>query len=238
MKNKRIFAALGLLMLMLPMLLSVNAFALDTKCSLTVNCVIKENDTDRKLVGETFAIVKIADCKITKTENNQILNYKIKDRFSSFDCAWGELTSSQLRDKAKEIASDVKSRDYVDIKTTDKNGQARFELKDTGLYLVIRTKSVNTDVIFDPCIISVPQSIDGELSYDVTSTPKLGSDDIGHHGSKDQDTGEDIVSKDNGTHLPQTGQLILPILILAAGGIPMIIAGICLLRSGKKNEKD
>lgn len=230
MKNKRIFAAaLGLLMLMFSMVLSVNAFALDVKCSLTVNCVIKENETDRKLVGETFAIAKIADCIITKTENNQILSYKIKVRFSSFDCAWGELTSSQLRDKAKEIASDVNPQDYVDIKTTDKNGQACFDLKDTGLYLVIRTKTSNADVSFEPCLVSVPQTLDNKkLTNNVVVTPKLSLNS----------TAEITEPPENNVHLPQTGQMNLPIVIFASAGIPLIIAGAYLLISVKKNEKN
>lgn len=239
MKNKILsFSALGLLLLTLIMNSVFPVFAGKTEYSLTLNCMVKENEENKALAGDTFAIVKLADCAVTEKDNNHILKYSTVKRFSDYDCEWEKLSASQLRDKAAEIALMINSKDYVDIKTTDKQGHACFNLKETGLYLVVRTKTANSDVLFDAYIISVPQIINGQIIYNVTSAPKLvktksennSSDKNNYIGNKEL-TG-------NGTRLPQTGQIILPMLLLAGFGFLMIIIGLYLLKSGKKNEED
>ncbi len=240
MKNKIKTLMLSGLLLLILVSFMAPVSAKNTSCTLTLNCSVKENNKDRAVSGDTFAIVKIADVSLTKSENDYNLSYKTLQRFKDFDCPWTKLSSSDMRVKSNKLAENVTKRDYVDIKTTDKNGRARFNLKENGLYLVIRIKTENAKVTYEPSLISLPQIIDGKLKYNVVSTPKLRSknnDNYGYQGDLN-DGNSASQDNDNGTRLPQTGQLILPVVLLFIIGIPMIIIGVWLLKSGKKKDEN
>lgn len=226
--KKRIvmFLLSGLLLLLTASSLCLSTAADDAVGSLTLDCTVAEGQTRTAVAGDTFALVKVADGMVNEFDNTYDLSYSVTERFADYDCNWNALSASQLHEKAKAIAGNVNAQDYVDIKTTDSRGKAVFELAEAGLYLVVRTATQNADITFDAYLISVPQYSNGEINYDVVSSPKFG---VGHI--------KEEITPDNGGRLPQTGQLHLPVIILAAAGVGMITVGIRLMRSGKKHEE-
>lgn len=230
MKNKKVFyLILGLLISLLALCGSFSVSAQEESSSLTLHSLININNTEKAIVGDEFAIIKIADCTVSEEDHNKILNYQTLKRFKSFDCNWADLSSSEVKKKTENLVKNVNKQDYLDIQKTDKNGTAQFILNNTGLYLVIRIKATDSNIAFEPFLVSVPQIIDGKISYHVVSYPKF------------EDSPSNLVVTtpiNNSGRLPQTGQINLPIVIFAGAGITMTILGLHLMNSGKKNEKN
>jgi len=242
-KNKYLYS--GLLLFIVLMVFSISAKADDTSYSLTLKCFVWVNNTERAIAGDEFAVIKVADCFVDQEGGYSTLDYKTVERFEKYDCIWNDMTSSELRIKAKEIAADVTRNDYEDTQKTDSNGTAVFSLKDKGFYLVVRSDIIDENITFEPFLISVPQIIDQELDCDVVSFPKFEYDTDTNlmDGSDtdtvtDTDTNTDTAGDTTVEHLPQTGQINLPIVFLLCLGIPMIIIGIIMVVDEKKNEEE
>ena len=230
MKNKKVFyLILGLLISLLALCGSFSVSAQEESSSLTLHSLININNTEKAIVGDEFAIIKIADCTVSEEDHNKILNYQTLKRFKSFDCNWADLSSSEVKKKTENLVKNVNKQDYLDIQKTDKNGTAQFILNNTGLYLVIRIKATDSNIAFEPFLVSVPQIIDGKISYQIISSPKF---------EMPQPNPVTPITLDNGGHLPQTGQMNLPVIIFASLGMLMIIAGLCLIMREKKYEKN
>ena len=94
--------------------------------------------------------------------------------YKAFDCNWNILISSQVHDRAEKIGEYVAENGYFGDRGITKNGgKVIFENMDTGLYLVTRTYTENTEYIVDPFLVSIPQVVDGEVIYRVVVEPKF-----------------------------------------------------------------
>lgn len=224
-KRMIVFLLSGLLILLSAASLSCLA-AEEEAPSLTLHCTVGDNGSERPIAGDTFAAVKVADCTVLQAQPTPILTYAAVGRFAAYDCDWTHLSASEMRDKAEALSAVVGAEDCVDTQTTDAEGTARFTLADAGMYLIVRTKASDTDITFEPLLISVPQPDQEGLLYAVTASPKFGDKHI------------TPVTPHDGDSLPQTGQIFWPIVLFAAAGVPMIAAGVLLIRSGKKHEED
>ncbi len=132
----------------------------------------------------------------------------------------------QLREKAMAIYEAVeKSKDYLASQTTDAKGTLVFDKLEAGMYLVVRTRAVNSSYRFEPYLISVPQVTAGQLTYAVVSEPKFSADK------------PVTPEKPEGGKLPQTGQLIWPIFLLGGLGALLIPIGLIRMRAEKKHER-
>ena len=133
----------------------------------------------------------------------------------------------QLREKAAAVCEAVVNKGtYLEKKTTDSKGKLVFDRLDPGLYLIVRTNAVNTSYEYEPSLIFVPQTSEGELLYDVDAEPKF---------SKKTDT--DLPSSTpDGEKLPQTGQLIWPIFALSILGLVLVISGVYMIKKERKHE--
>lgn len=198
--------------------------------SLTLRCVFSVDDGDRTLQGDEYSLVKIADAAITDSS----VTYTTLPLFDSYDCDWQNIPASKMNEKAKALAYFCeKNRYYTSSKTTDKNGELKFEKLEIGLYLVARTKvdPSNEDFITDPLLVFIPEYVNDEVIYDVVVTPKFSYSSPNQPGSPGaSDTSFDGM-------LPQTGQLLWPVTVLAVLGCFLILGGSSLLRKEGSDEK-
>lgn len=114
------------------------------------------------------------------------------------------------------------------IKTIDKNGVAKFEQLETGLYLITQTSPAEGYYAIKPFIVGVPNNVDGHYVYDVSINAKTEPEKI-------PEPTKPTPSKPTGPKLPQTGQLTWPIPVLAAAGLLLLVVGF-VLRKEKKHE--
>ena len=230
--NKLLSAAGIILVVISVLLMSVlSASAAEEKSgSLTLRCVFSVEGGARTLAGDEYSLVKIADAMVTQSS----VTYTTLSPFSSYDCDWPKQSASRMNEKAKALAYFCEQNGlYTASRTTDKNGELKFSGLETGLYLVARTKTAaaNSDFVTDPLLFYIPQNVNGEMLYDVTATPKFSYSSPADPGSDNPQKGPS-----DGT-LPQTGQLLWPITLLAVLGCLMIIGGSALLRREGSDEK-
>ena len=129
---------------------------------------------------------------------------------------------------AKKIAAAVPETAVGQEKATDKNGKATFEGLPVGLYLVRQTATAGYTAM-EPFLVTLPGSEDGQWLYEIDASPKT--------GTVQPDTGTTPTTKPMGKRLPQTGQLLWPVPVLAAGGIVFFLLGWLITRKQERNEK-
>ena len=225
-KLNKLLSAAGILLVVISILLIsvLSAPAAEESGSLTLRCVFPVGDGQRVLSKDKYSLVKIADASFSDAS----VTYTTRSEFKNFDCEWQKISASAMNAKAKTLAYYCEQNGcYTESRTTDKNGECVFENLGIGLYLVARTKTDpdNTDFNTDPLLFFMPQNVNGVIIYDVVATPKFSytsaDDPSGNPGGKSQPADRT---------LPQTGQLLWPITLLAVMGCLMILAGSFLMR--------
>ncbi|MBQ6152785.1 MAG: hypothetical protein IJJ15_03475 [Ruminococcus sp.] len=231
-KLNNLLSAAGIFLVVLSiMLMSVLSVpAAETSGSLTLRCVFSVEDGERVLPNDEYSLAKIADASITDSS----VTYTTREDFTSYDCDWQTMAASKMNEKAKALAYYCeKNSCFTASAVTDQNGELQFENLSVGLYLVARTKTdaANADFITDPLLFFVPQSVNDETVYDIVATPKFSYSSPGK-----SNTPGTPKSPSDGT-LPQTGQLLWPITVLAVLGCLLILGGSALLRKEGSGEK-
>lgn len=152
---------------------------------------------------------------------------------NGFETASISLDAESLRSAAtaKKIAAAVPATAVGQEKATDKHGKATFEDLPLGLYLVRQKTAAAGYTAIDPFLVTLPGSEDGQWRYDIDATPKTGA-------VKPDATTTPTTKPTTGGRLPQTGQLLWPVPVLAAGGIVFFLTGWLLTRKQERNEKD
>lgn len=231
-KLNKLLSAAGLFLVVLSIMLisAIPVSAAEESGSLTLRCVFSVEGGKRVLSNDEYSLAKIADASITDSS----VTYTTLERFKSYDCDWQNTAASKMDDKAKALAYYCeKNNYYTSSAVTDKNGELKFDDLEIGLYLVARTKtdSANADFITDPLLVFIPERVNDEVIYDVVSTPKFSYSSPGNPDSPNNPN-----TPSDGT-LPQTGQLMWPITVLAVLGCFLILGGSALLRKEGSGEK-
>ena len=188
-----------------------------------VSLTIKAAYNGTPIVGTEFTLYYLADMTLKG-------DYIFTEDFKSFSIE-GTLNASESRAMAKDVNAyialhpEIKS---VDAAVTDDNGTASFPAKTDalkqGLYLATGTKykdEEKKEYVTEAFLVSLPDA-DEEGSawvYDVTALPKY------EYLQDKPYTPPDI---------PQTGQEWMPAVIMAAGGIVLILSGLVSMK--KKHE--
>lgn len=228
-KLNRLLSAAGMILVVLSMMLTcvLSAPAAETKGSLTLHCVFNVEGGARILANDEYSLAKIADASITDSS----VTYTTLEQFKNYNCEWQNTAASKLNEKAKALAYYCKQTgSFSAVAVTDSNGVLKFDNLEIGLYLAVRTKTApaNEDIITDPLLVFIPENINGEIIYDLVSSPKF---------SYASPHNPDSSGMPSGGTLPQTGQLMWPITLLAVLGCFMILVGSALLRRGGSDEK-
>ena len=231
-KLNKLLSAAGIILVALCIMLS-SAYAVpaaEEKGSLTLRCVFPVGDSHRVLSNDEYSLVKIADAFVT----DDSVEYRTLGRFMSYDCKWSRLSASNMNEKAKALAFFCENNGlYTKAGTTGENGEVCFEDLGIGLYLVARTKtaSENSDFNTDPLLFFVPQNVNGEAVYHIVATPKFS------YSSYENPLSPDDPGSPSDSSLPQTGQLLWPITLLAVLGCFLILSGSFLLRREARDEQ-
>lgn len=231
-KLNRLLSAAGIFLAVLSIML-INALcvtAAETKGSLTLSCVFSIDGSSRILSDDEYSLAKIADASFTDSS----VIYTTLEQFGAYDCDWQNTAASEMNEKAKALAYYCGNNHYYTVSAvTDRSGSLRFEGLKAGLYLVARTKTdpANEDLITDPLLVFIPETVNGSVIYDVVCTPKFS------YFSQDDPIPPDVPDSPSGGDLPQTGQLMWPVTVLAVLGCFLILGGSALLREEGSDEK-
>ena len=154
---------------------------------------------------------------------------------------WDDMTFKQLTDdkvipdigKSSAVTAMVKyyqdtkdKSEFTVLKADVENGAVKFENLTTGLYLIYQEKAAPGYSKLAPFLVTVPYTVDGKeiLNVTIDSKSELERNPTPTkppEGSSDE-------------KLPQTGQLIWPIPVMAASGIALFLLGwILTSNSGK-----
>lgn len=215
------FCIRGLLVLAVMALCCMSAFAAQTTGSIRLTCNGKINGSSHPMAGDRYALVCVADAAVDATHGT--ISYTTRPEFAQYDCDWIGLTASQYQKKARELAAVVtKTGKYDREGTTDAKGNLTFTDLPPGVYLLVRVYVApeNEKFLCDPSFQWLPQTVNGELVYQLEVAPKYVVD-----------TTEDVPD------LPKTGQLKWPVPVMLVSGTALLLAGM-ELRYGKRRTEN
>ena len=227
-KLNKLLSALGIILLIIALFsCAVSGGAAEKHGSITLRCVFSVEGGEHVLSGDEYSLAKIADAFLTDLS----VSYMTLTQFENYDCDWKNLAASKMNEKAKALAYFCeKNHLYTESAVTGSNGELKFEDLSAGLYLAARTRiaSENEDFNTDPLLVFIPENVNSEIIYEVVSTPKFS------YSSPDKQV---IPVTPSDSSLPQTGQLMWPVTLLAVLGCFLILGGSALLRKESSVEK-
>ena len=176
--------------------------------------------------GGSLTIYKVAD--VAEQDGDMMFVYT--EDFSECTIAVTELDSASLPQELARMA--VTQRVSGTTQRLDRLGKTKFSDLEIGLYLVVQGEAAPGYSAINPFLVSVPQMEDGVYVYDVDTAPK----NIPEPKPTESKPAE--TTKPNDSNLPQTGQTNWPVPVLAASGMLMIAAGLCMMNAGKKKQDE
>lgn len=155
-------------------------------------------------------------------------NYSFVPTGDFADCgeSFEDLQSPTLAEDLAKIAAKAEGTKV----TIGKDGKAKAENLELGLYLVVQTKEADGYNAVNPFLVSLPKVENGAYVYDVDATPKMGE----LTPAPTEETKE--TNKPSDSKLPQTGQLNWPVPVLAAAGLVLFAIGWALRFRKKKGN--
>lgn len=141
--------------------------------------------------------------------------------FVSCPISTSELDSSELPAALAKIVRDKKLSGVT--RSVDRNGKAVFRNLKAGLYLVVQTRAAVGYDKAGPFLVSLPVYENGRYRYDVEASPKVALEPV---PTQPPDPPSPV--------LPQTGQILWPVPVLAVLGLALICAGWMLCIKGRK----
>lgn len=138
------------------------------------------------------------------------------------------------QDVAQEMVEFLKDYQKIySIKTEEKaigkDGKVKFNDLETGLYLIMQENPPEGYYAISSFLVGIPNNEDGHYVYDIAIHSKT-------EPEREPEPTKPTPSKPTDLKLPQTGQLIWPILVLTAAGLLLVVVGF-VLRRGKNNHE-
>ncbi len=230
-KNKLNITVLFIVVLFIISLTNITAFAkelpdLSIRGTLTISM-----KKDGKIVsGGEFEIYHIANT----AESKGSLKYVFTKNFKNCGLSFDNIESDKF---ASDLENYIKSNKISGVrKNVDNNGIVKFSQLEAGIYFVIQNEAAKGYSKANPFTVSLPAFEDGKYNYKVNANPKFGFS----KPEKPTQTTTTTVnpSKPTDNQLPKTGQLNLPIPILTALGGCMLVSGLVIRSSGRKEENE
>lgn len=140
--------------------ISVNCFAASPACSLSVRLA----DSDKKPIDNlTVFAAKIADVEGE--------NYVLSAGLEGSAISLAAVVNDPSAKNAKDLADYVKKAKVSALSVLSESGRAEFKELKEGIYVIYCEE--NGEYKFNPFIAFLPYSVNGKLSYNVTSAPKV-----------------------------------------------------------------
>ncbi len=190
---------------------------LEAKNSVTIT--LKSADGSKLVSGAEFGLYKVAD--ITYDDGDLVYS-----PLGGYDVS--EITESNLTDTAFVSALEKKAANAVASGSTSADGTVKFSDLDSGLYLLVNTKSADGYEKINSFLVTAPTKVDGVWVNDVDAAPKM-------EAAVEKSPTPTPTATPPAT-IPQTGQLNWPIPVLAVSGLVLFSVGL-LLKKSRNNDK-
>ena len=196
---------------------------LDRKGTITVT--VMDTDTKQPVSGGSLNLYQIASVKL----DNGDYSFVYTDAFSG--CEWelgeAEIQSEELADNLEDyIAAQEAGGKRMPVRENAQVGMDGVAVFDDslelGLYLVMQDAPADGYAKLNSFLITIPESVEGKLRYDVDALPKAGT--VQKTPASDA-PGSSAPAKPAASKLPQTGMLWWPIPILVISGMVLFMIG-------------
>ncbi len=230
-KNKLNITVLFIVFLAIISLTNITALAdelPDLSAKGTIKITMKKDG--KAVPGGEFEIYHIANI----SESNRSLKYAFTNDFKNCTVSLDNIESNEF---ASAMESYIKSNKISGIrKNVADNGIAEFTQLETGIYFVMQNEAAKGYSKANSFTVSLPAYENGNYNYTVDANPKFNFDNM--ENNTETTTEKPMPTKPADTQLPKTGQLNLPVPILTASGICMLISGLVIRFSGRKEENE
>lgn len=192
----------------------------------TISFAMKYNGSP--VPGGSLTLFRVAD--VVSDNGDMIFDYTAD--FDSCSIPVTELDSAALPSELAEIAEDVKLTGTT--QNLNAQGKTKFEKLQIGLYLVVQKEPAPGYTAIKPFLVSLPQMEKGRYVYDVDTAPK----NIPEPEIAPTETTAPTEPPKTDDKLPQTGQTNWPVPVMAAAGMLLLAAGICLRYTEKRKQDE
>jgi len=230
-KNKLNITVLFIVVLAIISLTDITALAgelpdLSTKG--TIRITMKKDG--KAVPGGEFEIYHIANA----SESDGSLKYIFTNDFKGCTASLDYIESDEF---ASAMESYIKSNKISGvIKNADDNGIAEFTQLEAGIYFVMQNEAAKGYSKANSFTVLLPAYENGSYKYTVEANPKFNFEHA--QSSTEATTESPKPTKPADTLLPKTGQLNLPVPVLTASGICMLVSGLIIRFSGRKEENE
>lgn len=181
--------------------------------------------------GGEFEIYHIANV----SESNGALQYTFTTDFKNCTLPLNNIESDKF---SSDLERYINSNKISGIKmNVGNNGIAEFSNLDAGLYFIMQNETANGYNKANSFTVSLPAYENGKYNYTVNATPKFSFSDTSDTENTTQPTTVKP-QKPTDANLPKTGQLNLPVPILLTTGICMLVLGLVIRFSGRKEKNE
>lgn len=228
-KNKLRIAMFFVVAIFLVSLTNITALANELPdLNITGTITITMEKDGKAIPGGEFELYHIANL----VESDGSFKYAFTKNFKNCGLSLSNIETDKF---ASDLERYIKSNKTGGIvKKVDRNGIAKFTQLDAGIYFVIQNEAAEGYDKANSFTLSLPVLEDGKYNYNVNANPKFSLS-----GSKSNTKTTTVkTSKPTEPKLPQTGQLNLPVPILAASGICMFVLGLIIRFSGRKEKNE
>ncbi len=143
-----------------------------------------------------------------------------------------------------DLAAYAEDNEIAGTETLEINsdGSVTFSGLKLGLYLITQTTQSEGYYVVDPFVVTVPVAGESGWVYNVDASPKVEvypTPEIPEESTSEEPTPEGTVEETpvpTGETLPQTGQLVWPIPILAAAGLVCCLIGWKMKKTDRRNR--
>lgn len=190
---------------------AVSAYAHDVPdTSRTGTISVDMTYDDVAVPGGTVTLYRVGD--VVSDDGNYL--FELGDDYQGSGVVLDDLQSPEAAEALAAWADDHGLRGTT--VAIDDEGHAVFTDVELGLYLVAQHEPADGYMAIDPFLIGMPNTVDGAYVYDVDATPKL---ELVQAPEPPVTPEEDI---------PQTGDSMLPFVMVFAGGVLACGAGLAL----------
>lgn len=147
----------------------------------------------------------------------------------AFENSGADLSDLSASDLAAKLVAAIPEGTEGTTQKFDSTGKAAFGNLSVGVYLLVQEEAASGYSAISPFVVAVPiRNADGSLTYSVDATPKMST------VTAEKPTTPTTPSDST---LPQTGQLLWPIVVLASAGVVLFCIGWVMRRKSEGSHE-
>ena len=224
--KRRMITALSLVLILCVMTMTVHAIAVPDLNRLG-SIHIQMTYLDEIVPGGSLTLYPVADVHV---ENGADYQFRYNEAYAGCPA---DLTALQDSQTAQTIADYTVQQGISGTKVQiDENGNIRFADLPLGLYLLVQEDPAEGYNPLNPFLVSVPGKEAGAFVYDVNAAPKLQLEPVPTEPTEPPT--EPTEPTPPPPDIPQTGQMLWPVPVLAVAGLLLLSIGGYFCVTGRK----